>query len=164
MGGDTVSGEVRWALRVWSFWPGLAELEIRPQDVMPAAEWALQALRLEATGRWTETIGKTLENDKHEICFGVKVTDVKDIRLTQFGHFPILQSILQQSAAFSENFCPNQLQLIHHSGTSHPTILAASGPQGPRLDVNWLSWHCDCFCCVAWDPMKGNEPSRTTAG
>eukprot|EP00434_Breviolum_minutum_P037528 symbB.v1.2.033277.t1/scaffold4110.1/size46135/2 len=33
--------KVRWALRVWSFWPGLAELEIKPQDVMPAAEWAL---------------------------------------------------------------------------------------------------------------------------
>ena len=55
-----VSGKVRWALRVWSFWPGVAELEIKPQDVMPAAEWALQALRLEGTGR-SETIGKTLE-------------------------------------------------------------------------------------------------------
>ncbi|CAK9026039.1 unnamed protein product, partial [Durusdinium trenchii] len=33
--------KVTWALRVWSFWPGLAELEIRPQDVMPAAEHAL---------------------------------------------------------------------------------------------------------------------------
>ena len=47
----STSGKVRWALRVWSFWPGLAELEIKPQDVMPAAEWALQALRLEGTGR-----------------------------------------------------------------------------------------------------------------
>ena len=36
---------MRWALRVWSFWPGLAELEIKPQDVMPAADWALGALR-----------------------------------------------------------------------------------------------------------------------
>lgn len=47
----STSGKVRWALRVWSFWPGLAELEIKPQDVMPAAEWALQALRLEGTGK-----------------------------------------------------------------------------------------------------------------
>ncbi|CAE7402285.1 unnamed protein product [Symbiodinium sp. CCMP2592] len=33
--------KVQWALRVWTFWPGVAELEIRPQDLMPAAERAL---------------------------------------------------------------------------------------------------------------------------
>ncbi|CAJ1421445.1 unnamed protein product [Effrenium voratum] len=33
--------KVRWALRVWAFWPQLAELELKPQDVMPAAEQAV---------------------------------------------------------------------------------------------------------------------------
>ncbi|CAE7874682.1 unnamed protein product [Symbiodinium necroappetens] len=33
--------KVQWALRVWTFWPGVAELEIRPEDLMPAAERAL---------------------------------------------------------------------------------------------------------------------------
>ncbi|CAE7539313.1 unnamed protein product [Symbiodinium natans] len=35
--------KVKWALRVWTFWPSVAELEIRPQDLMPAAERALSA-------------------------------------------------------------------------------------------------------------------------
>ena len=88
----STSGKVRWALRVWSFWPGLAELEIKPQDVMPAAEWALQALRLEGTGRWSETTWKKAEK-MAQIPFGVKVKHVKGVRLTEFGNFPILQSI-----------------------------------------------------------------------